>query len=58
MSLEEQVAKEEKGTLEGTGQTVMETRPGYEAREQQRNEVEMVAPEGNENLDVHVGPAP
>lgn len=36
----------------------METGPGYEAREQQRSEVEMVAPEGDENLDVHIGLAP
>lgn len=27
-------------------------------REQQRSEVEMVAPEGDENLDVHIGLAP
>lgn len=59
ISLEQQVSrKEEKETSAGIGKRVMETPLGHEARGQQRDdEVEMISPEGNGNLHVHIGPA-
>lgn len=59
ISLEQQVSrKDEKETHAGIGKRVMETPLGHEARGQQRDdEVEMISPEGNGNLHVHIGPA-
>ncbi|OXG20365.1 hypothetical protein C366_01898 [Cryptococcus neoformans Tu401-1] len=59
ISLEQQVSrKDEKETPAGIGKRVMETPLGHEARGQQRDdEVEMISPEGNGNLHVHIGPA-